>query len=358
LPSPEQVKVKGIGFEGVVAALRPSFEKSNELVPEPLRHYLHETIDPGGWYALPDYFALMKILASTIDPAKAKGDVYRAFGVIAAQRDVFGVQPNVPREQQPATVASFQGALRGVTGLASLVKRALHLRERYYSHGYYTVKRVAERKLEVTLLEFPVCAELCAVSTGYLTHMMRSANVGAWVERISCCGTGDASCRWEIRFADATDVSDLAIFGGDGSAPRAEANEAPEPVSARPKKRDAADSMPSRKPLTGTPPRKDAEAAERASSPGKPHAADGQAMRPSLTGARASTSERAPQDREDPSERMPLRPPAADDGAPARPSLTGERSAPHKPLLSGRSLPARTSLLGTSGPPRKIRKNG
>jgi len=218
LANADQVKVKGVGFEGVVAALKPMFEKSSELVPEPLRHYMAEAVDAAGWYPLPDYLALMKILASTIDPAKAKGDVYRAFGVIAAQRDVFGVQPNVPREQQPTTVASFQGALRGVTGLASLVKRALHLRERYYSHGYYTVKRVAERKLHVTLQEFPVSAELCAVSTGYLTHMMRSANVGAWVERISCCGHGDASCRWEIKFADATDVKDLAIFGDNASA--------------------------------------------------------------------------------------------------------------------------------------------
>jgi hypothetical protein len=215
LANADQVKVKGLGFEGVVAALKPNFEKSSELVPEPLRHYMAEPVDTTGWYPLPDYLALMKILASTIDPAKAKGDVYRAFGVIAAQRDVFGVQPNVPRKQQPTTVASFQGALRGVTGLASLVKRALHLRERYYSHGYYTVKRVAERKLHVTLQEFPVSAELCAVSTGYLTHMMRSANVGAWVERISCCGNGDAACRWEIKFADATDVKDLAIFGGE-----------------------------------------------------------------------------------------------------------------------------------------------
>jgi hypothetical protein len=218
LANADQVKVKGLGFEGVVAALKPSFEKSSELVPEPLRHYMAEPVDATGWYPLPDYLALMKILASTIDPAKAKGDVYRAFGVIAAQRDVFGVQPNVPREQQPTTVASFQGALRGVTGLATLVKRALHLRERYYSHGYYTVKRVAERKLHVTLQEFPVSAELCAVSTGYLTHMMRSANVGAWVERISCCGHGDATCRWEIKFADATDVKDLAIFGGDNAS--------------------------------------------------------------------------------------------------------------------------------------------
>lgn len=207
-----QVKVKGIGFEGVVAALRPSFENSPELVAEPLRHHLTEAIVVDAWYPLDDYLVLMKALASTIDPAKAKGDVYRAFGVIAAQRDVFGVQPNVPQEQRPSRTAALQGSLRGVTGLASLVRRALHLRERYYSRGYYTVKRAAERKLQVTLHEFPVSAELCSVSTGYLTHVMRTAAPGSRVERVSCSGNGDPDCRWEIRFPEETDVTDLAAY--------------------------------------------------------------------------------------------------------------------------------------------------
>jgi hypothetical protein len=208
----DQVKVKGISVESVVAALRPAFEKSNEIVPEPLRHYLSDKIDVQGWYSVPDYLVLMKALASTMDASKAKGDLYRAFGVIGAQRDVFGVQPNVPTEQRPSVSGSHAGALRGVTGLASLVRRALHLRERYYSRGYYSVRRTAERKLEISLQEFPPSAELCAVSTGFLTHVMRTASPGAWVERISCRGNGDHDCRWEIRFPDTTDVKDLAVF--------------------------------------------------------------------------------------------------------------------------------------------------
>ncbi len=207
-----QVKVKGIALEGALAALRPSFAKSNSLVPEPLRHYLRVAIDLEAWYPFEDYLALLKVLASTIDPAKAKGDVYRAFGVIAAQRDVFGELPNVPREQRPTVTGTLQGAFKGVTGLASLVRRALHLRERYYSRGYYTVKRRGERTLEVTLQEFPACAELCAVSTGYLTHVLRSTSPGTWVERLSCRGLGDPDCRWQVRFAETTDVRDLVVY--------------------------------------------------------------------------------------------------------------------------------------------------
>lgn len=206
------VKAKGMGFAGLVSALTPAYKAKPDLVPPELRHYMSAEPDPNRWYSLDDYIVLMKILASTIDPAKAKGDVYRAFGVIAAQRDVFGVAPNVPPEQRPKHNGVLDGALKGVTGLASLIRRALHLRERYYSRGYYTVKRTSERNVQVTLEDFPVCAELCAVSTGFLTHVLRTAKPGVRVERISCKADGDPDCRWELRFGNDEDVSDLVVY--------------------------------------------------------------------------------------------------------------------------------------------------
>jgi hypothetical protein len=208
----QSVRAKGLALEGTVAALRPAYARTPEIIPEALQHYLQEDIVPDRWYPLDDYLSLLKILASTLDPAKAKGDLFRAFGIIAAQRDVRGVQNNVPEAMRPTNVGAFTGALAGVTGLATLVRRALHLRERYYSRGYYKVKRVAERRLMITLHDFPACAELCAVSTGYLTEVLRSAQVGAWVERASCRGNGDQDCRWEVRFGAETDVRDLDIF--------------------------------------------------------------------------------------------------------------------------------------------------
>ena len=42
--------------------------------------------------------------------------------------------------------------------------------------------------------------------------MFRSAKVGAWVERVSCRGNGDPECRWELKFDDKTDVTDLSLF--------------------------------------------------------------------------------------------------------------------------------------------------
>ena len=210
----QQIQVKGTALMGTVAALKPNYERNPDLLPERLRHYLQDEVVASAWYSFDDYLELMKALASTIDPAKAKGDVWRAFGVIAAQRDLRGVQENVPQEQRPnpQQTALYQGTLKGVTGLATLVRRGLHLRELYYSRGYYKVRRVSERKLEITLHDFPPCAELCAVSTGYLTEVFRSARVGAWVERLSCRGHGDPDCRWELRFDPKTDVSDLDVF--------------------------------------------------------------------------------------------------------------------------------------------------
>ena len=208
----QTTQVKGTALIGVVAALRPAAERAPELVPEPLRHYLHDDLVDPDWYSFDDYLALMKILASTIDPAKVKGDVFRAFGVNAALRDLRGLQSHVPAEQQPKNVGLYSGSFARVTGLASLVRRGLHLREIYYSRGYYKVKRTGTHKLEVTLHDFPASRELCAVSTGYLTEVFRSTKVGVWVERLSCRGTGDADCRWELRFNDTTDVTDLAAF--------------------------------------------------------------------------------------------------------------------------------------------------
>jgi len=212
LPEIQDVKARGMGLAGIVSALGPAYRENPQLVPEALRRYMSTDVEPDQWYPLTDYVALMRILASTIDPAKAKGDVYRAFGVIAAQRDVFGVAPNVPKDQQPKVMGAFEGSLKGVTGLASLIRRALALRERYYSRGYYTVKRASERKVIFTLEDFPVCKELCGVSTGYLTHVFRATKVGSWLERISCNAEGDPDCRWELRFGEDVDVKDLHVF--------------------------------------------------------------------------------------------------------------------------------------------------
>lgn len=206
------VHVKGAALAGTVAALKPAAAKNPELVPEALRHYLSESIEVGNWYPFEHYLALMKILASTIDPASVKGDVYRSFGIIGARRDLQGTQDAVPEDQRAHQAAVYSGKLKGVTGLATLVRRGLHLRELYYSRGYYKVKRLAERKLLVTLHDFPPCAELCAVSTGYLIEVFRTAKVTTWVERVSCRGNGDAECRWELRFDDKVDVTDLKLF--------------------------------------------------------------------------------------------------------------------------------------------------
>lgn len=206
------LQVKGLALEPTVAAIRPAFERSPELVEEALRGYFAEPIDAAKWYPAPDYLALVRVMGSLMDIEKCKGDPYRAVGIIGARRDIGGDQPAVPQEQRSQVVGAFSGVLSGVTGLATLVRRSLHLRERYYSRGYYKVKRTGERSLLVTLHDFPAAAELCSVSTGYLISVFRHAVPGTWVERLSCRGRGDDDCRWELRFGADTDVTDLKMF--------------------------------------------------------------------------------------------------------------------------------------------------
>ena len=74
-------------------------------------------------------------------------------------RAPYGAAPNVSAEQRPKHNAALDGALKGVTGLASLIRRALHLRERYYSRGYYTVKRTGQRTVEVSCANGLICFE-------------------------------------------------------------------------------------------------------------------------------------------------------------------------------------------------------
>ena len=206
----EQVKVRGVALDGAVAALRPAHAKDPGRFPHPLRRYFADALDPEGWYPLQDYLDLLKLLAAQMDPAQVKGDPWRAFGVFGAKRDLQSVQDALPAAQQSARAGLFADFMQGQSGLAILIRKGLTLRERYYSRGYYSVVRSGERKVEVTLNDFPLSKELCAVSTGYLTELFRSAKVGAWVERLSCRGDGDANCCWEIRFAEPTDVSSLS----------------------------------------------------------------------------------------------------------------------------------------------------
>ena len=207
------IKVRGTAVVGIGAALKPAVQGNPALLPESLHAYVAHDIDLERWYPFDDYVALVRALAGTMSPDTAKGDVYRAIGIIGARRDLLGVHDNVPENQRPKQSGTYRGALAGVTGLASLVKRVLHLRERYYSRRYYKVRRIADRRLEVTLHEFPACAELCAVSTGYMIQAFRSSlTAGVWVERVSCRGDGDHDCRWELIFDDATDVTDLGMF--------------------------------------------------------------------------------------------------------------------------------------------------
>ncbi|MDD9967781.1 MAG: hypothetical protein OXR73_16215 [Myxococcales bacterium] len=212
MPSVEQVQARGLGLLGLVSAIRPAFEDNQEVLPEPLWHYLSDDIDQEGWYPLEEYIEFVRALAGTMDKDKAKGDIYRALGVIAARRDVGGSHGETPENQRPEALGTYRDALSGVTGLATFVRRALRLRERYYSRGYYRVTRVPPLGLCITLNDFPLTRELCAISTGYLIELFRNQVPGTWVERTGCRAVGDPECIWSVRFDQKADLRGLELF--------------------------------------------------------------------------------------------------------------------------------------------------
>jgi hypothetical protein len=207
------MQAKGIALLGAVAAMKADEELYRSRLRPHLRHYLDEPVHIAGWYPMGDYLELLRTLATTVDPKIMGGDPYRAFGIIAARRDLRGSQVNVPEDQRVEQAGLFRSAVDGGLRLSSRIRRGLWLRSVYYSTGHYEPNRSGTRSLRLVLRDFPlVCPELCRVGTGYLIEIFRSPPKG-WVEKVSCRGDGASECAWELRFEDDLDPEELASFG-------------------------------------------------------------------------------------------------------------------------------------------------
>lgn len=210
------MQVKGIAILGVAAAMKANEELYRRRLRPGLHYYLDEPVHIAGWYPMEEYLELLHLLATTIDPKVMGGDAYRAFGIIAARRDLRGDETNVPEEQRVERVGRvgvYSSAVDSGLGLGGRIRRGLWLRSLYYSSGHYEARRIGERSLRLVLCDFPVVsAELCRVGTGYLIEVFRSPPKG-WVEKVSCCAQGAAECAWELRFDDSLDPDKLLSFG-------------------------------------------------------------------------------------------------------------------------------------------------
>lgn len=230
LPGPARVIVeivakpmqaKGTAVVGTVAAMKANEALYRKALPEHLQHYLDEPVLVSGWYPMEDYLELLKVLAANVDPKLMGGDAYRAFGIIAARRDLKGIQ-TIPEDHRVDRPGLYRSAVDSELGLSGRIRRGLWLRSLYYSSGHYEATRAGERTLRLVLRDFPVIsAELCRVGTGYLIELFHQPPKG-WVEKLSCRALGRGECAWEVRFDSSADPNELLPFGevpGKGPGP-------------------------------------------------------------------------------------------------------------------------------------------
>jgi hypothetical protein len=207
------MQAKGTAVVGAVAVMKANEATYRQLLPRELLHYLDEPVLISGWYPMEDYLELLRILAATIDPKVMGGDAYRAFGIIAARRDLRGTQTHVPADQRVERAGLYRSAVDSDLGLSGRIRRGLWLRSLYYSSGHYEARRSGERSLRLVLCDFPlVSAQLCRVGTGYLIEVFHQPPKG-WVEKVSCRAQSAAECAWDLRFDDSADPNELLSFG-------------------------------------------------------------------------------------------------------------------------------------------------
>jgi hypothetical protein len=210
-----EIQAKGTAFAGVIAAMKSNIPRYRGLLRAELHHYLDEDVLVSAWYSMDDYLELLQTLASSLDPKSVGGDPYRAFGLIAARRDLKGTQTHVPQNQRVDRAGLYKSAIDHGRGLSGRIRRALWLRSLYYSKGHYEARRSGERSLRLTLCDFPVVsAQLCAMSTGYLIEVFHDPPKG-WLDKVSCRARGHNACEWELRFDEHADPKDLDPFGPD-----------------------------------------------------------------------------------------------------------------------------------------------
>ena len=171
-------RAKGTVVIGLVKALRKHKDRSREVLPERLHHYLAERIVVASWYPLEDYVALLRAVGKVI--GNKDGTTYIEMGREAARDHMEGTYSRLKK------TVNRQAAF---TLLSSM-----------YDTGEM---RVLERAPGRALLEWTGFAiparEVCETFTGYQAQRMEMQGFeDVTVRHTRCRAEGSAACRWEL----------------------------------------------------------------------------------------------------------------------------------------------------------------
>lgn len=201
--SSREPNTKGTSLLPLVVALK-NLPNWREIVPEPLWTYFEGPIIVSSWYPERDYFTLIETLVGTVDPQAVGGDVWRFFGITAAQRDIGGTENTLPKEARvrPGLYQSFK--TEGPAEIGQFVKRAIMLWDQYHDTGKMVIHggRRTTNSLVARLIGFAIPVhEYLVLQAAYTEEYARLVGIGMHGAVTRSTARGDPFCEWEYTFA-------------------------------------------------------------------------------------------------------------------------------------------------------------
>ena len=171
-------RAKGTVMLGLVKTLRAGSERSRQLLPPNLQHYLEERIVMAAWYPLEDYVALLRVLPKLFPDSPA--DFYVQVGRSSAKEQMSGVYGRLAADTSRKAAATLLAAM--------------------FDTGEMTVaERGAGRAVTDWVGFAEPCRELCAIFTGYQMERMTLQGFDDVAARhVRCRAEGASVCRWEL----------------------------------------------------------------------------------------------------------------------------------------------------------------
>jgi len=171
-------RAKGTVLLTLVKTLRANAERSRQLLPANLHHYLEERIVQAAWYPLEDHLAMLRILPKLFP--KAGADFFVQVGRATAKEQMSGVYGRLAGDTSRKAIGTLLAAM--------------------FDTGEMTVVERAPGRAVTDWVGFALpTREMCAIFTGYQMERMTLQGFDDVVARHSRCrAEGGTVCRWEI----------------------------------------------------------------------------------------------------------------------------------------------------------------
>lgn len=201
----EVPKIKGVAVLSLLPALK-AVPGAAETVPADLQHYLQDAILPSAWYPERDFDRLVETLARNIDPTVLGGEsVWSFFGRVAAQRDIAGMQNQVPNRSRSDVAGTYRHLRSGnPKDLALIFGRLKAVWRLYRDTGRLTIARhsTAPYTIVLRVVDYTFSSPgTIAIQSAYANEAARLLGVQMEGELVRSKAQGDPYYEWHYRVA-------------------------------------------------------------------------------------------------------------------------------------------------------------